>query len=171
MIWLETDLQENLYPGPHEQCFQMICYDLETAKWQKIVSRIDKFDPEKDNFAGLYLMGVKIPHNIFVNDDLVLWNCLVDGNHVPILINIKETESHTMLDMDLTILDVQGNEIVAVQDHPLVPSMLKYGTLNIDEKKLDLVNLNTSYDVQLDEGIVSKKLIHIPSEDPALKPR
>ena len=134
MIWLETDLQENLYPGPHEQCFQMICYDLETSKWQSIVSRIDKFDPEKDNFAGLYLMGVKIPHNIFVNDDLVLWNCLVDGNHVPILINIKETESHTMLDMDLTILDVQGNEIVAVQDHPLVPSMLKYGTLDIDEK-------------------------------------
>ena len=44
-------------------------------------------------------------------------------------VKIKETESHTMLDMDLTILDVQGNEIVAVQDNPLVPSILKYGTL------------------------------------------
>ena len=89
MIWLETDLQDMLYPGPHEQCFRMICYNL-VSKDKKIVLKIkDKFDPSVDTFAGLHVMGMKIPQKVFINDDIVIWNGFVDGNHVPILINIK----------------------------------------------------------------------------------
>ena len=169
MIWLETDLQEMLYPGPHEQCFRMICYNLE-SKDKKIVLNIkDKFDPSVDTFAGLYVMGMKVPQKVFINDDIVIWNGFVDGNHVPIVINIKESESFTMLETNHTILDVQGNKVVSIEDNPLVPQTLKVGSLDIENKKLNLVNLNVPRDIALPDGIVAKKLIHSPADDPSMK--
>ena len=75
-----------------------------------------------------------------------------------------------MLDINHTILDVQGNEIISIEDNPLVPSILKYGTVNLEEKKLDLINLSMPLNSQLSNSIVSEKLTHIPSNDPVLKP-
>ena len=87
MIWLETDLQDVLYPGPHQQCFRMVCYNLENKEKKIVLNIKDKFDPSMDTFAGLY--ETKIPQNVFINDNVVIWNGFVDGNHVPILINIE----------------------------------------------------------------------------------
>ena len=67
-----------------------------------------------------------------------------------------------MLETNHTILDIQGNKVVSVEDNPLVPQTLKVGSLDIENKKLDLVNLNVPRDIALSDGIVAKKLIHSP---------
>ena len=74
-----------------------------------------------------------------------------------------------MLETNHTILDVQGNKVVSVEDNPLVPQTLKVGSLDIENKKLDLVNLNVPRDIALSDGIVAKKLIHSPADDPSMK--
>ena len=74
-----------------------------------------------------------------------------------------------MLETNHTILDVQGDKVVSVEDNPLVPQTLKVGSLDIENKKLDLVNLNVPRDIALSDGIVAKKLIHSPADDPSMK--
>ena len=74
-----------------------------------------------------------------------------------------------MLETNHTILDVQGNKVVSIEDNPLVPQTLKVGSLDMENKKLDLVNLNVPRDIALPDGIVAKKLIHSPVDDPSMK--
>lgn len=109
LIWIETDLQQDLYPGPHAQCFRMICYDLESKRSKIVVPMVETFDPEKDDFAGIYCMGQKVPENVFINEDLLVWNAIVDGNNVPMLVNITDSKYFIMNEFkNHTIMDIQG---------------------------------------------------------------
>ena len=148
----------------------MIHYNF-TSKSQKVVIEIkDSFDPEVDNFAGLYLMGQKIPENVFIDENLLLWNAIVDGNHRPMLIDLEKASYDILDPLDHTILDVKGSQVVLAQDNPLNSQALKVATLNVQEKKLEnLIDLCPSLDNELDQDVIAEKLIHDPKDGSGLK--
>ena len=169
MIWLETKLQENLYPGPHEQCFKMIAYDLQSKTEKVIIDMKDRYDPETDDFAGLYLMGQAIPKNVFINDHLVLWNANVDGNYRPMLVDLEQS-SFVMMDNNHAILDVKDDKVIAISNDPLHPPTLKTGKINLSSSpSFDFKDLNNPLNNDLPEHIIAKKHVHDPNDGSGLK--
>ena len=162
LVWVEADLLENLYPGPHAMCFRMVKYDLESKNETILVDVKENFDFDKDDFAGIYLIGQKVPEDIFVDEDFLLWNTVVDGNHVPMLIDVKNSTFKMLSEWkNHTIFDQKGQKVLLSQDDPLISPQLKICEVNLTSKNFENAQiLNQPPLNDLVEDIITEKLVH-----------
>ena len=167
LIWLETDLLTEIYPGPHDQTFRMMSKNFGDDEVNIVVDLKHDFNPDTDDFAGFYLLGQAIPENVFVNDHTLLWNIIVDGLPNVMLINL-ETNTYKVLNQPhTTILDLIGDSVLAVKSDLKTPHAILYG--KIQEDSLVLEQINSPISIDLDQDITFQKLIHDPKDGSGLK--
>ena len=167
LVWLETDLLTEMYPGPHDQCFRMMSKNFANDKVQTVIDLKHDFDPEKDNFAGLYLLGQAIPNQVFINDNSLIWNTIVDGLNNVMLIDL-DINSFFVLDFpNTTVLDVQGSNVVAMKSDPKTPGSVLFG--QVQDDNLVLKEISSPMNVDLNQEIVFRKLVHDPKDGSGLK--
>ena len=165
LIWLETDLLTEMYPGPHDQCFRMMSKNFANDQVQVVIDLKHDFDPEKDNFAGLYLLGQAIPNQVFISDHSLVWNTIVDGLNNVMLIDL-EKNSYKVLDFpNTTVLDVQGSNVVAMKSDPKTPGSVLFGQVQDD----NLVLKEISSPMKVDLDVVFRKFVHDPKDGSGLK--
>ena len=122
-----------------------------------VIDLINGFDPEKDDFAGLYMP--KIGKNCIVAEDLIILTTVVNDTLFPVICNLVSGEFQVMSSTGrhLTVHDsffdpIQKTSIVVgTKSTPLQPSHLVIGKLERDESSTMHLSCSTIGDiVQLD---------------------
>ena len=168
LIWLETELLSATYPGPHDQCFRMVSKDFANDRVQTVIDFKHEFDPDKDDFAGLYLLGTVIPNQVFINDNTLVWNICVDGLNTVILIDL-EKNSYKVLDFpQTTVLDVQDSNVVAMKSDPKTPGSIWLGQVQ-GHDNLVLQEICPPMKIEMNQDIIFRKLVHDPQDGSGLK--
>ena len=158
LIWTERDLSQPNYPGPHQSCFRLMKMNMVGKnKPEIVIDLINGFDPEKDDFAGLYMP--KIGKNCIVAEDRIILTTVVNDTLIPVICNIVSGEFQVMntTGRHLTVHDsfydpIQKTSIiVGTKSNPLQPSHLVIGKLDRDENDTMQLACSTIGDiVQLD---------------------
>ena len=87
LIWLERDLSSENYPGPHQSCFRLVRMNMSGKNKPEIVIDVkNSYDPENDNFAGLFL--AKISKRCIVAKDTIILTTVVNDTYIPLTCNI-----------------------------------------------------------------------------------
>lgn len=176
LIWLERDLSQPNYPGPHQSCFRLMKMNMIGKNKPEIVIDVkNAFDPEKDDFAGLYM--AKIGKNCIVAEDTIILTTVVNDTLTPVLCNVVTghfqvlTSTGRHLTVHDSIFDPisKTSIVVGSQSSPLQPPHLVIGKLETDENGTKQLSCSTIGDiVQLDglnidaEKYTWRTLQHIP---------
>ena len=139
LIWAERDLNQPIYPGPHQSCFRLMKMNMIGKNKPEIVIDIkDRFDPQKDDFAGLYMP--KIGKNCIVAEDTIILTTVVNDTLTPVLCNLasgeikvlKTTARHLCVHDAIYDPISKTSIVVGSQSSPLQPSHLVIGKLETD---------------------------------------
>ena len=88
LIWLERDLDQPKYPGPHQSCFRLMKMNMVGKNKPEIVIDIkNDYDPKVDNFAGLY--NCKIGKNCMLSENEIILTTVVNDTFIPVACNLE----------------------------------------------------------------------------------
>lgn len=180
LLWLERDLSETIYPGPHWSCQRLMALDFREDqsldKPRIVIDMVFNFVPGQDNFAGLY-MG-QLPARCFSNNNQhIIFSCIVNDTPYPVICNTDRPNDFTVLtnSSHVIVTDVSDDIVVGQHSDPLSsPKVVlsQFNPLLLDQGLLFKTICHGAPLKRLKEDWTWTTLIHKPQEshpNPAFK--
>ena len=130
-------------------------YDIEGRETKIVLDFVNN-----PNFKGFHLMGVPIPKNCFINEDLFVCNIIDEAHYHPFIINIKSNE-FKIDSKNTLILDVYQNSVLGVKSNFLNSQVLVRGQVNSSTLQAEFKDLTSPVNPTL-ENIIYEENDHYP---------